>query len=242
MARSELHVGRLVTLIAMVVGSTLLWDTPLLTPFKLLAVMGHETGHALAAKLVGGEVNQVSVRLNQSGECLSAIPDGFFAKVLVFSGGYVGSAAIAVSLLVLTFRFNARRVMLGAAAVWLTVMALFYGRDLFTLGFCLGMAVLFAASAKWLPVELVGTLNLFIATFTALYAAIDLKDDLWTREVRAMSDAQLLANVTIVPAIVWAFVWTLLSVAILVMGGSFALKDRKVQQGEPSAKPLSPRA
>lgn len=238
MARSELHVGRLVTLIAIVVGSVFLWDTPVLTPFKLLAVMGHETGHALAAKLVGGDVNQVTVRLNQSGECLSSIPEGFFARVLVYSGGYVGSAIIAVLLLVLTFRFNARRVMLGAAAVWLTVMALFYGRDLFTLGFCIGMAVLFAAGAKWLPTELVGAFNLFIATFTALYAAMDLKDDLWTREVRAMSDAQLLANVTIVPAIVWAFVWTLLSVAILVLGGYLALKDRKAPQVDAVSKPM----
>lgn len=238
MVRSELHVGRLVTLIAIVVASVFLWDTPVLTPFKLLAVMGHETGHALAAKLVGGDVNQVTVRLNQSGECLSSIPDGFFARVLVFSGGYVGSAIIAVLLLVLTFRFNARRAMLGIAAVWLTVMALFYGRDLFTLGFCLGMALLFGAGAKWLPAELVGAFNLFIATFTALYAAMDLKDDLWTSEVRAMSDAQLLANVTIVPAIVWAFLWTLLSVAILVMGGWFALKDRKVPLAQPGSKPM----
>jgi hypothetical protein len=128
---------------------------------------------------------------------------------------------------VLTYRFNARRFMLGAAAAWLTFMAVFYGRDLFTLGFCLGMAVLFAAGAKWLPVELVGGLNLFISAFTALYAAMDLKDDLWTREVRALSDAQLLANVTIVPAIVWALVWTLVSVAILALGGYFAVRDRR---------------
>lgn len=228
MDRSELHIGRLIALVGIVIASVLLWDFAVLTPFKLLAVMGHETGHALAAKLVGGEVNQVTVRLNQSGECLSSIPQGFFAKVLVYSGGYVGSAIIAVALLLLTYRFNARRFMLGAAAVWLLVMALFYGRDLFTLGFCIGMAALFAAGARWLPLELVGGLNLFIATFTALYAAMDLKDDLWNREVRAMSDAQLLANVTIVPAIVWALLWTLLSVAILALGGWLALRERKV--------------
>ncbi|MBL8919725.1 MAG: M50 family metallopeptidase [Myxococcaceae bacterium] len=235
MDRSELHVGRLIALVGIVIASVLLWDSAVLTPFKLLAVMGHETGHALAAKLVGGEVNQVTVRLNQSGECLSSIPQGFFAKVLVYSGGYVGSAIIAVALLVLTYRFNARRFMLGAAAVWLLVMALFYGRDLFTLGFCIGMAVLFAAGARWLPLEFVGGLNLFIATFTALYAAMDLKDDLWTREVRAMSDAQLLANVTIVPAIVWALLWTLLSVAILALGGWFALRERKAPAPTPKA-------
>ncbi len=236
MNRSELHLGRLAALIGIVVVSVLLWDSSVLTPFKLLAVMGHETGHAIAAKLVGGDVNQVTVRLNQSGECLSSIPDGFFAKVLVYSGGYVGSAIIAVLLLVLTYRFNARRFMLGAAAVWLVVMALFYGRDLFTLGFCIGMAVLFAAGAKWLPVEFVGGLNLFIATFTALYAAMDLKDDLWNSQIRSMSDAQLLSNVTIVPAIVWALLWTLVSVAILALGGYFAVREKKV--AAPVAKTL----
>lgn len=241
MMRGELHLGRLAVLVGIVIASTLLWDSAVLTPFKLLAVMGHETGHALAAKLVGGDVNQVTVRLNQSGECLSSIPEGFFARVLVYSGGYVGSCVIAVLLLVLTFRFNARRIMLGAAAIWLTVMALFYGRDLFTLGFCLGMAVLFAAGARFLPLELVGAVNLFIATFTALYAAMDLKDDLWTREVRAMSDAQLLANVTIVPAIVWAFLWTLLSVAILVLGAAFAVRDRGTPRPAPSGA-VMPRA
>lgn len=231
--RGELHFGRLAVLIGIVVVSVLAWDSAVLTPFKLLAVMGHETGHALAAKLVGGEVNQVTVRLNQSGECLSSIPQGFFARVLVYSGGYVGSAIIAVLLLVLTFRFDARRFMLGAAAVWLVVMALFYGRDLFTLGFCLGMATLFAAGAKLLPLELVGALNLFIATFTALYAAMDLKDDLWTTQVRAMSDAQLLADVTIVPAIVWAALWTLVSVAILALGAFFAVSERKTSVAGP---------
>lgn len=239
MNRSELHLGRLAALIGIVVVSVVLWDSSVLTPFKLLAVMGHETGHAIAAKLVGGDVNQVTVRLNQSGECLSSIPDGFFAKVLVYSGGYVGSAIIAVLLLVLTYRFNARRFMLGAAAVWLVVMALFYGRDLFTLGFCIGMAVLFAAGAKWLPVELVGGLNLFIATFTALYAAMDLKDDLWNSQIRSMSDAQLLSNVTIVPAIVWALLWTLVSVAILALGGYFAVREKKVVVAAVKPAPLA---
>lgn len=233
MARGQLHLGRLAALIGIVAASVLLWDSPVLTPFKLLSVMGHETGHALAAKLVGGEVNQVTVRPNQSGECLSSIPDGFFARVLVYSGGYVGSAIISVVLLLLTFRFNARRAMLAVAAVWLVFMALFYGRDLFTLGFCLGMAVLFAAGARFLPVELVGGVNLFIASFTALYAAMDLKDDLWTSEVRALSDAQLLANVTIVPAIVWALLWTLVSVAILALGAFLAVRDRAPGKAAP---------
>jgi hypothetical protein len=226
MAPQRLHAGRLLLLLGLVTASVFFWDTPALLPFKLLAVMGHETGHALASWVVGGSVQRVTIAPNEGGECLSSIPDGFFARVLVYSAGYVGSALISVLLLVLSFRANLRRVMLGAACLWLGLMGLFFARDAFTLAFCLGMAALFGAGAKWLPDSLVGALNLFLASFTALYAAMDLKDDLWNGAVRAQSDAQLLANLTVVPALVWAALWTALSVVLLLAGGWLAVLER----------------
>ncbi|MFZ5441524.1 MAG: M50 family metallopeptidase [Myxococcota bacterium] len=229
MNRSELRPGRALLLVGIVVAGAFFWSSPVLLPFKLLSVMGHETGHALAALLVGGSVDRVSLQLNEGGECLSRIPDGFFARVLVFSAGYVGSAIISVLLLVLSFRFNARRVMLAFACVWLAAMGLFYARDGFTLLFAAVMAVAFGVGAKWLPDALVGGLNLFIASFTALYAVMDLKDDLWNSAVRSHSDAQLLADATVVPAIVWAALWTLLSVGVLAAGAWLALRGPRTR-------------
>ncbi len=223
-SRGELHVGRLLLLVGIVGASIWAWDFPALLPFKLLAVMGHETGHALASLVTGGSVDSVSLKADESGNCLSRIPDSFFARVLVSSAGYVGSALIAVVLLLLTYRFDARRKMLGAACAWLVVMGLFYARDGFTLLFCVAMAAAFGAAAKWLPDALVGATNLFIASFTALYAVLDLKDDLWNRAVRSHSDAQILADATLLPAVVWAALWTVMSVAILAVGGWLALK------------------
>jgi hypothetical protein len=164
--------------------------------------------------------------------------------VIVFSAGYVGSAIISVLLLVASFRFDARRVMLGLACVWLALMGVFYARDAFTLAFSLGMAAAFGVGAKFLPKEVVGGLNVFIASFTALYAVMDLKDDLWNSAVRAQSDAQLLANVTVVPAVVWAALWTLLSVAILAAGAWQALKATPGASGFslPGVKKAAPAA
>ena len=208
------------------IAGAVFWHSPLLLPFKLLSVMGHETGHALASLIVGGSVDRVTLSLDESGACLSRIPDGFFSRVIVYSAGYVGSAIISVLLLVLSFRFNARRIMLAAACVWLAVMALVYARDGFTLLFALVMAGLFGVGAKWLPDALVGALNIFIASFTALYAVMDLKDDLWNSAVRSQSDAQLLADLTVVPAIAWAALWTLISVAVLLGGAWLALRGK----------------
>jgi hypothetical protein len=225
MGRSELHPGRAALLAGVTAVGLLFWDSPALLPFKLLSVMGHETGHAVAALIAGGSVDSVTLRPNESGQCLSRIPESFVAKVLVYSGGYVGSALIAVVLLVLTFRFDARRLVLAAACGWLALMGVLTARDAFTLAFCAVMALAFAAGARWLPDGLVGVLNLFIAGFAALYALVDLKDDLWNGAVRSQSDAQLLADVTIVPAVVWAAAWTLVSVAALALGAWVALND-----------------
>src|SRR5262249_45907356 len=151
---------RLVALIACVVLSIAAWELPFLTPLKLLAVVGHETGHAIASFIVGGSVNQIHIASDQSGDCLSLIPDGYFARIVVASGGYVGGAVIGALLLLLTFRFNLGKPMLAAASAWLAIIGLLYGRDPFTFVFCLGMAGLFGLGAKFLPRDVAASVNL----------------------------------------------------------------------------------
>lgn len=204
------------------------WDSPVLWPLKMLVVMIHETGHALAALLVGGEVSRVTLAADQSGSCLSRIPTGFLAKVTVYSAGYLGSALAGAALLLFTYRFQARRLILGAACAWLGAMGLLYAGDLFTLLFCLGTALLSGLAARFLPGGAVESSNLFLAAFCSLYAAMDLKDDLWNSAVRASSDAALLAELTVVPAIVWAALWTAFSLAVLVAAGWWSVRRRGI--------------
>jgi hypothetical protein len=135
--------------------------------------------------------------------------------VIVFSAGYLGSAVMGAVLLLATFRFRLRRLVLGAACVWLAVMGLLYARDMFTLAFCLGTSVVLGLAAKFLPEGAVEVVNLFLAAFTALYALFDFRSDLWDSRVRGISDAALLAQQTWVPAIIWAALWTLLGVTLL---------------------------
>jgi Peptidase M50B-like len=226
MAETRIDGGRVLLLVAFVALGVLGWEVSALWPLKLLAVLGHETGHALAALLVGGEVNQITVAPNQGGSCLSMIPDGFFARILVSSGGYVGAAIISALLLLLTFRWNLGRKMLAATSVWLVLLGLLYGRDLFTFAFCGVMAAVFAVAARYFPPGVVSAINLFMATFTALYAVMDLKDDLWNGAVRAQSDAQILADATHIPAIFSAFIWTLMSVIVVGVGAWYAVQRR----------------
>ena len=231
---SSLNLRRLAILVVCVAVGLVLWDSPLLWPLKVLVVMIHETGHAVASLLVGGSVDVISVSGNESGQCLSRLPDSALGAVVVYSAGYVGSALVGGVLLLSTYRYGIRRWMLGAAAAWLSVMALLYGRDLFTVAFCLGTAAALGAGARFLPAGAVDVVNLFLAAFCALYAVFDLRSDLWDGATRARSDAALLAQLTYVPAIVWAAIWTLASVAIL---GAFLWRALRAP-----ARPVAARA
>jgi hypothetical protein len=205
------------------------WDTPVLWPLKMIAVLMHESGHAAATWLFGGSVAEVTLAANESGQCLSRIPVGFLPKIFVYSAGYIGNAVISGLLLVVTYRFGARRSVLAVAALWLGTTALFLAGNAFTVLFCLGTCAAMIAAAKWLPESAVEWLNLFVASFVALYAAVDVKDDLWNSAVRARSDAALLAELTYVPALVWAALWTLLSIAVLLTSAWWSIKHRRTQ-------------
>src|SRR5262249_26465064 len=135
---SSLNVRRLAILVVCLAVGLLFWGSPILWPLKIFVVMIHESGHAIASLLVGGSVDSISIAGNESGQCLSRLPDSAFGAILVYSAGYVGSALVGGVLLLSTYRYRARRWMLGGAAVWLVVMAVLYARDPFTIAFCLG--------------------------------------------------------------------------------------------------------
>ncbi len=212
---ANLTARRVIAVIASVVVGVVFWDSPLVYPLKLLVVMMHESGHALGTLLVGGAVDQISIRPDQSGQCLSLLPPGLFGKVFVYSAGYVGSAIAGGALLIATLRFGLRRWVLGAACVWLAVMGLVYAGDPFTWIFCLVTAGAMGLGARFLPDGAVDVVNLFIAAFSGLYVVFDVRDDLWNSSVRAMSDAALLAELTYVPSLLWAALWTVAALGVL---------------------------
>ncbi len=101
--------GRAVALALSVAAALFLWDSVVVWPLKLLVVMMHESGHAIATWIVGGKVDAVTIRFDESGACLSRLPDSWLGKIAVYSAGYVGSAVAGSLLLLGTFRFRLRR-------------------------------------------------------------------------------------------------------------------------------------
>jgi Peptidase M50B-like len=194
------------------------WDSVFLLPVKLLAVMSHETGHALATLLVGGQVKGITIEIQEAGQCLSLLPDSTLAQVVVSSGGYLGSLIFALGLTYVSFRTAMERAMTLAVALWLGAVAFFLAQSTFTLTFSLAMALVFAALSRWAPSSVIRTVNSTLALLFVLYALVDLKLDLWNSEVRGLSDAGILARATHIPSLWWSVVWTVAAMGILGIG------------------------
>jgi hypothetical protein len=221
---AKLDFGRVALLLVLLGVGWYFWDSPALWPLKVLVVMVHEGGHALATLLTGGAVDRVTLAALESDACLSRLPSGVVAQVAVYSAGYVGSALAGAFLLLATFRFRLRRLVLGVACVGLAVMGVLYAGDSVTLGLCLGTALMLGLAARYLPEGGVDMLNLFLAAFTALYVAFDLRSDLWSGAIRSVSDAALLADLTPVPTWAWAALWSFVSLALLGLFARWSLR------------------
>lgn len=220
---AKLDAARVLVLGLALAAGVFFWDSPALWPLKLFVVAVHESGHALATWAVGGSVQRILLARDESGACLSRLPPSLFGQVLVYSAGYVGSAMAGGLMLIATFRFRLQRAVLWAACLWLGALALLLAGNAFTLLFCLGTALALGLCARFLPAAAVDVINLFMAAFTALYVVFDLRDDLWDGATRKVSDAALLAQVTWIPAMAWAAVWTLFSLAALFAAGRISV-------------------
>lgn len=225
MATASERAARAFIMLGLIGVGVFLWNTPFAVPFRLLAVVGHETGHALATLAVGGQVQQLTIQSNEAGACLSLLPAGKGNAIIVYSAGYVGAALISLILLSLSWRLGLARAMLWVCAGWLTGVGFWLGGDVFTVGFCLGMAAFFIVSAMFLPRIVAEGLMLFVSVFLSLYALTDLLD-LWRPATRTQSDAYLLSQITGVPAFAWSYAWILLAVLVLIQAFRFAVGPR----------------
>ena len=141
-------------LYAMLVSAALglfFWHNPALAPFKLLVVLMHESGHAAASLLVGGSVKSIVVMPNEGGLTQSLIPATMLRRIIVSSGGYVGSTISGCVLLLVAARSKEARWPLLALAGWTSALIVLWLRDPFTLGFALAWTLVLVAAARWAP-------------------------------------------------------------------------------------------
>lgn len=222
------------------VVSVFFWHTIAIYPFRLLVTLMHESGHALMALLVGGEVVSVTISPGEGGLTLSRIEPTFVKRLLVSSGGYLGSSFAGAALLAAAGRMRTGRVLLWGLVGWMALVAIVWvpllppeldggaakasgfarSDGLFTLAFILGLGVTLGLLAAKAPVHVRRLAVVWIATLACLASLEDLKSLLGYGLAAGSggSDAHALAELTHLPAAFWAGVWMLMSLFAMFVG------------------------
>ena len=228
--------------------SIVLWFIPfaeiLSYPFRIFVTFIHEGGHAIAALLTGNSVQSLSVAMNASGETYTT-QGGTLSQMFVSSAGYLGAMTFGALLLILIRRAVAARLVLAGSALVILILTTIFGlfKPLmagswtslsgipFTFFAGIMLAVGLLAVARFASARVATLVLSLLAVQCILNALLDLKTVFFLSSPFAATvpnDAVNMANLTHIPAIIWAIVWIVLAFGILSIALRFyvAARDR----------------
>ncbi len=214
---------RALLLAGVAVALTLLWNTPIVWPLKILVVFFHELSHGLAAIATGGSVVSIEVVAAQGGICITRGGNAF----LTLSAGYLGSLAWGALALIVATRTRHDRGMLLVLGAVIAVATLLWVRPLLSFGFAFHAlaAALLTAAGVWLPEVACDWLLRVFGLASCLYVVPDIWSDTIARSGQ-VSDARLLAESTGVPTVVWGALWIALALFVLAVTFRAAARPR----------------
>jgi hypothetical protein len=174
------------------------------------------------AIFTGGKILKITLSPNEGGVTHTLGGNNF----LITSAGYLGSALFGGLVLYLSSFRKISKYITIAISVIVFLATILFVRNLFGVIFGLLFSIaLFAMGLKVYESVRFYTLR-FLAVINCLYAIIDIKSDLFSGSIRrSMTDAQHLEDITHIPSIIWAILWGITSIAILI--GSIWLSTRK---------------
>lgn len=193
-----------------------------LLPFEFFTTFIHEGCHAIASLIMGKSVDKIVINPDTSGYMQHTVSSGVFAQGFISSAGYIGAAIVGGILIVLSSYKNTSKFLLLALGILFLVAIVLYVRDAFTFVISAGFSVaLFLLATK-------GSDNLcyFGLNFLAVQCALNSLTDVMTLVKLSLgarasawsvghSDAEAVAQMFWLPAIVWSVLWVLISLIIL---------------------------
>jgi len=216
-----------VVVLALGIISVLLWRLPmfglLFYPFRLFNTFVHELSHGLAAIATGGAFRRFVVNPDLTGAAWSA--GG--AQWIVACAGYLGSAVFGGLLTILSSRnFSTRKVLFGMGLI-LGLLCLMFVRNAFGIVTGLAVAAAMCLAGQRLSRWWADGLLLLLAVQMMLNSVDSLFDltTLATAAPNVLTDAQIMARTTGIPAVIWAVLWSVVALAILA--GSLLVAYRR---------------
>ncbi len=223
---------QVVLLVAMIGTTVYLWNTLLLYPIKLFVVLLHELSHGLAAVSTGGEILSIEVNERIGGLCEYRGGN----PLVVASAGYLGSLVWGGLILITTSRTRGSRIVALTVVLVMVIAVVLWIRNTFGVYYTAGFAVVLLLMSRYLPHWMLRLVLQFLGTASCLYVLVDIYEDLIV-VYQEGSDADALASLTGIPAVVWGVLWGTLAVAM--MGYSLYLaasvKPKPLNEGDAGA-------
>ncbi|HEV2663485.1 MAG TPA: M50 family metallopeptidase [Blastocatellia bacterium] len=186
----------------------------LVYPLRLFVTFIHEGGHALAALLTLGAVEKLVIHANASGETYTY--GGL--TLLISSAGYLASTAYGAGLLTLLHDGRRAKAVLTVTAAIILTLTGFFAADQFSLFIGIALTGLLIWVAIGWSVRSAHFFLSFLAVQCCLNALYDLKTlFLISANTKMHSDAVNMQEATMIPAIIWASAWIILSILALAL-------------------------
>lgn len=188
------------------------WNAPWLYPLRILVTLFHEFGHGLAGILTGGHVERITIDPAGGGVCYTR--GGL--RWVILPAGYLGSMATGCLILLLASRTHQDRFVSLVLGLGLLLGTAIYVRTPVGLTYGALMGAALASAGWWLPEDLNDLILSFIGTTNCLYAFFDLKYLITLG--RGYNDATLFSDEILpLPPVVWAVLWTVISLGCLLL-------------------------
>src|SRR5882724_6047755 len=199
--------------------SFVLWFVPVLRwiiyPFRLFVVYIHAASHCLAAIVTGGKVERFTLHpLHPEYRGLAYTRGG--KRTIITSAGYIGSVLIGGLLLFLTKDNDWIAPTFVGLGIFILAFTVFYARNFFAILFGLLLVAMAAAAVYFVRPFYAGVALKFLAvqccfgSWYELVGAVRI-----SRDPQAHSDASIMRDLTGIPAIFWAVLWSVISLAVL---------------------------
>jgi hypothetical protein len=207
---------------AIVVAWQLPYGPQALYPLTLLATFAHEMGHGLAALLVGGDFERLSLHADGSGLAEWRGEVGRLARAAIAAGGLLGPTVAGVALLLLAGSTRRARLLLWVFAAALALCVAIWVRNPFGMVFLLAAAAALAAAGRWLGDSGASFLLHLVAAVLCLSWFRDL-DYMFSSNavvggVARPSDSAVIAEALWLPFWFWGAAVAALSLALLALG------------------------
>lgn len=194
-------------------------------PLRLLVTFIHEGSHAMAALLTGGLPTDLSIQPDASGLTLTR---GGFGPI-ISSAGYLGATLYGAMLIAALRRGVPGRSLLMVTGVWIGLLTLFLVKIWHPFSFVSG--ALIATGLVIAGVKLSPKIAAWFAGFVGVQCILNALFDLRTLfdlsvATNVATDAQNMARMTWIPAVVWSVLWIGIAFAMLffVLAPAFGVK------------------